>query len=114
MVERPDVVAARRASLPVALPETTTSGLFQPPAPAHEGLSVAVVAERSTVRSEELGGGREPGPRHDGLTRLVVAGAQYVLAPVEVVDVTEGVLEAQLHVTEDLDHLAGPGVVGQA
>ena len=112
MVERPDVVAAGSlASIRAARDHNRRS--FQSPVRPYKGLSIAVEAERGTVRGEELGCRGEPGPRHDGMAVLVITGAQYVLAPIEVVQVARGVFEAQLHVAEGLDHLAALGVVGQ-
>src|ERR1039458_5624974 len=97
----------RGASLPFGLPATTTAGASNPRyRPMKAGPS-----ERRTVRGEELGCRGEPGPRHDGMAVLVITRAQYVLAPIEVVQVARGVFEAQLHVAEGLDHLAAPGVV---
>ena len=112
VVERPNVVATRGFTS-VRAARDHSCRVFQSPVPAYERLSIAVVAERGTVRGEELSCGREPGPSNDGVASLVIARAQYVLAPVEVVHVTGGVYKAQLHVAEDLDRLGAMGVVGQ-
>ena len=113
MTERPNVVAAG------SLASTRSSRdhghrVLQSPVRSHEGLSIAVVAERAHGPRRRTGpSGENLVPATMALRSCVIAGAQYVLAPVEVVQVTGGVDEAQLHVAEDLDRLACLGAVGQ-